>query len=175
MLENNEVGKSIYRLFLEHPAPKFAISVNPDAIYDREALIAELQQLGYDNAADVIDNIMAEPKEKYLRKIKPSDFVIDPTTGFPIPNTKEVVDARVSRNARFGDNVLTCKMNGHERYVFFDKKNPDAITMIRTLKQLDAQQLGWFLSGNRFITHYLAQVYTVLNPIFSIVYRFNTL
>jgi len=167
--ENNEVGKSIYRLFLEHPDPKFAISVNPDAIYDREALIAELQQLGYDNAADVIDNIMAEPKEKYLRKVKLSDFVIDPTTGFPIPNTKEVVDARVSRNARFGDNVLTFKMNGHERYVFFDKKNPDAITMIRTLKQLDAQQLGWFLSGNRFITHYLSQVYTVLNPIFSIV------
>ena len=166
--ENNEVGKSIYRLFLEHPAPKFAISVNPDAIYDREALIAELQQLGYDNAADVVDNIMAEPKEKYLRKVKPSDFVIDPTTGFPIPNTKEVVDARVSRNARFGDNVLTFKMNGHERYVFFDKKDPNAITMIRTLKQLDAQQLGWFLSGNRFITHYLGQVYTVLNPIFGI-------
>ena len=167
--ENNEVGKSIYRLFIEHPNPKFAISVNPDAIYDREALIAELQQLGYDNAADVVDNIMAEPKEKYLRKVKPSDFVIDPTTGFPIPNTKEVVDARVSRNARFGDNVLTLKINGHERYVFFDKKDPNAVTMIRTLKQLDAQQLGWFLSGNRMITHYMARIYTVLNPIFGIV------
>lgn len=171
--ENSKVVESIYRLFLEHPNPDFAISVNPDAIYDRDVLIQELENMGYTNAADIADNIMAEPKERYLRKVKPSDFVIDPTTGLAIPNTKEVVDARISRNARFGDNVLTFKVNGRERYVFFSKKDPNAIVMVRTLKNLDAQQLGKFLRANRFITHYMGQIYTVLNPIFAIVNGFK--
>ena len=171
--ENSKVGESIYRLFLEHPNPNFAISVNPDAIHDRDALIQELENMGYTNAADIADNIMAEPKERYLRKVKPSDFVIDPTTGFPIPNTPEVVDARISRNARFGDNVLTFKINGRERYVFFSKKDPNATVMVHTLKNLNAQELGAFLRANRFITHYLGQVYTVLNPIFGIVNGFK--
>jgi hypothetical protein len=167
--ENNEVGKAVYRLALENPNPDFWMAINPDAIHSREKLIDELSQMGYANPEGIADNLMAEPKERYLRKVRPSDFVIDPTTGLPIPNTKEVVDARISRNARFGDNVLTLKVNGRERYVFFNQKDPDAVTMVRTLKNLDSQTLGTFLRLNRFVNHYFGQLYTVLNPIFSIV------
>lgn len=167
--ENNEVGKSVYRLALENPNPDFWLPINPDAIRSREKLIQELEDMGYQNAEEIADNIMAEPKERYLRPVRPSDFVIDPTTGLPIPNGKEVVDARISRNARFGDNVLTLKINGRERYVFFNQKDPNAVTMVRTLKNLDSQTLGRFLTANRFMNHYLGQVYTVLNPIFGIV------
>ena len=167
--ENNEVGKSVYRLALENPNPDFWMAINPDAIHSREKLIQELEDMGYVNAEEIADNIMAEPKERYLRKVKESDFVIDPTTGLPIPNSKEVVDARISRNARFGDNVLTLKINGRERYVFFNQKNEDAVTMVRTLKNLDSETLGKFLSLNRFVNHYFGQLYTVLNPIFGIV------
>lgn len=167
--ENNEVGKSVYRLALENPNPDFWLPINPDAIRSREKLIQELEDMGYPNAEEIADNIMAEPKERYLRPVRESDFVIDPTTGLPIPNSKEVVDARISRNARFGDNVLTLKINGRERYVFFNQKDPNAVTMVRSLKNLDAQTLGRFLQANRFMNHYLGQVYTVLNPIFGIV------
>ena len=167
--ENNEVGKSVYRLALENPNPDFWLPINPDAIRSREKLIQELEDMGYQNAEEIADNIMAEPKERYLRPVRPSDFVIDPTTGLPIPNGKEVVDARISRNARFGDNVLTLKINGRERYVFFNQKDPNAVTMVRTLKNLDAQTLDKFFAANRFMNHYLGQVYTVLNPIFGIV------
>ena len=167
--ENNEVGKSVYRLALENPNPDFWMAINPDAIHSREKLIQELEDMGYANAEEIADNIMAEPKERYLRKVRATDFVIDPTTGLPIPNSKEVVDARISRNARFGDNVLTLKVNGRERYVFFNQKDPNAVTMVRTLKNLDAETLGKFLSLNRFINHYFGQLYTVLNPVFGIV------
>ena len=167
--ENNEVGKSVYRLALENPNPDFWMAINPDAIHSREKLIDELSEMGYADPEGIADNLMAEPKERYLRKVRPSDFVIDPTTGLPIPNTKEVVDARISRNARFGDNVLTLKVNGRERYVFFNQKDPDAVTMVRTLKNLDSQTLGTFLRLNRFVNHYFGQLYTVLNPIFGIV------
>jgi hypothetical protein len=173
--ENNEVGKSVYRLFLENPNPDFAISVNPDAIHSRAKLIEELRDMGYENPEGIVDNIMAEPKERYLRKVKLTDFVIDPTTGLPIPNSKEVVDERISRNARFGDNVLTFKVDGKERYVFFNKKDPNAMTMIRALKNLDAQTMGGYLRLNRTINHYFSQLYTVLNPIFSIKNGFRDL
>jgi hypothetical protein len=166
---NNDVGKAVYRLALENPNPDFWLPINPDAIRSREKLIQELEDMGYANAEEIADNIMAEPKERYLRPVRESDFVIDPTTGLPIPNGKEVVDARISRNARFGDNVLTLKVNGRERYVFFNQKDPNAVTMVRSLKNLDSQTLGRFLSANRFMNHYLGQVYTVLNPIFGIV------
>ena len=167
--ENNNVGKAVYRLALENPQPDFWMAINPDAIHSREKLIQELADMGYPDPEGIADNIMAEPKERYLRKVRPSDFVIDPTTGLPIPNSKEVVDARISRNARFGDNVLTLKINGRERYVFFNQKNPDAVTMVRTLKNLDSETLGRFLSLNRFVNHYFGQLYTVLNPVFGIV------
>jgi hypothetical protein len=167
--ENNEVGKAVYRLALENPNPDFWMAINPDAIHSREKLVQELADMGYPDPEGIADNLMAEPKERYLRKVRPSDFVIDPTTGLPIPNSKEVVDARISRNARFGDNVLTLKINGRERYVFFNQKDPDAVTMVRTLKNLDSQTLGTFLRLNRFVNHYFGQLYTVLNPIFSIV------
>jgi hypothetical protein len=167
--ENNEVSKSVYRLALENPNPDFWMAINPDAIHNREALIEELQAMGYANAEEIADNIMAEPKERYLRRVKPSDFVIDPTTGLVIPNTKEVVDARVSRNARFGDNVLSLKINGRERFVFFNQKDPNAIRMVRSLKNLEAEKLGPITKAMRSITHYFGQVNTVIDPVFSIV------
>jgi hypothetical protein len=173
--ENNEVGKSIYRLALENPNPDFWLPINPDAIRSREKLIQELTDMGYANAEEIADNIMAEPKERYLRPVRESDFVIDPTTGLPIPNSKEVVDARISRNARFGDNVLTLKINGRERYIFFNQKDPNAITMVRALKNLDAQTVGAYLRFNRTMNHYFSQLYTVLNPIFSIKNGFKDL
>ena len=173
--ENNEVGKSIYRLALENPNPDFWLPINPDAIRSREKLIQELTDMGYANAEEIADNIMAEPKERYLRPVRESDFVIDPTTGLPIPNSKEVVDARISRNARFGDNVLTLKINGRERYIFFNQKDPNAITMVRALKNLDTQTVGAYLRFNRTMNHYFSQLYTVLNPIFSIKNGFRDL
>jgi len=167
--ENNEVGKSVYRLALENPNPDFWMAINPDAIHSREKLVQELADMGYQDPEGIADNLMAEPKERYLRKVRPSDFVIDPTTGLPIPNSKEVVDARISRNARFGDNVLTLKINGRERYVFFNQKDPNAVTMVRTLKNLDSETLNTFLRLNRVANHYFGQLYTVLNPVFGIV------
>lgn len=145
------------------------MAINPDAIHSREKLIQELEDMGYANAEEIADNIMAEPKERYLRKVKPSDFVIDPNTGLPIPNTKEVVDARVSRNARFGDNVLSLKINGRERYVFFNQKDPLAIRMVRSLKNLEAEKLGPMTSMMRRVTHYFGQINTVIDPVFSMV------
>jgi hypothetical protein len=167
--ENNEVSKAVYRLALENPNPDFWMAINPDAIYDREALIQELQDMGYANAEEIADNIMAEPKERYLRKVRPSDFVIDPTTGLPIPNTKEVVDQRISRNARFGDNVLALKINGRERFVFFNQKDPLAKRMVRSLKNLDAETLGPIVRFSRYVTHYFGQINTVIDPVFSLV------
>lgn len=167
--ENNEVSKSVYRLALENPNPDFWMAINPDAIHSREALIEELRDMGYEDPAGIADNIMAEPKERYLRNVRPSDFAIDPTTGLPLPNTQQVVDARISRNARFGENVLSLKINGRERFVFFNQKDPLAVRMVRSLKNLEAEQLGPITRFMRRVTHYFGQMNTVIDPVFSIV------
>jgi hypothetical protein len=163
--EKLTVTKALYGLFLMNPNPDIALPVNPDAIKSKDALIAELQGLGYDNAEEIANNLMEEPKSRYISKNR----VIDKDTGLPTSDTEESVKLRIDSLARFGDNVLTLRVDGKNRYIFFNQDNPNAVRMAASLKSLDTESLGSVMSIVAKGTRWFANVNTQYNPIFAAV------
>jgi len=163
--EKLTVTKALYGLFLMNPNPDIALPVNPDAIKDKDALIAELQGLGYKNADEIANNLMQEPKTRYISKNR----VIDKDTGLPTSDTEESVRLRIDSLARFGDNVLTLRVDGKNRYIFFNQDNPNAVRMATSLKSLDTESLGSVMSIVAKGTRWFANVNTQYNPIFAAV------
>jgi hypothetical protein len=164
--EKLTVTKALYGLFLMNPNPDVALPVNPDAIKSKDALIKELESLGYDNPAEIANNLMEEPKSRYISKEK---RVIDKNTGLPTTETPESVKLKVDNLARFGDNVLTLRIDGKNRYIFFNQKNPDAVRMANSLRSLDVESLGTLTSLVSKATRWFASVNTQYNPIFAAV------
>jgi hypothetical protein len=164
--EKLTVLKALYGLFLMNPNPDIALPVNPDAIKSKDALITELEGLGYDNAAEIANNLMEEPKTRYISKGK---RVIDKATGLPTSDTEESVQLRIDSLNRFGDNVLTFRVDGKNRYLFFKQDNPNAVRMATSLKSLDTESLGTVMSIVAKGTRWFANVNTQYNPIFAAV------
>lgn len=163
--EKLTVIKSLYGLFLVNPNPDIALPVNPDAIKSREALITELEGLGYADAATIADNLMAEPKTRYISK----KIIIDKDTGLPTSDTEESVRLKTDNLARFGDNVVTLQIDGKDRYIFFNKNDPNAMRLALSLKNLDVDSLGAVLGIVAKGTRWFANVNTQYNPIFAAV------
>ena len=164
--EKLTVTKALYGLFLMNPNPDVALPVNPDAIKSKDALIRELESLGYDNPEEIANNLMEEPKSRYISKGK---RVIDKNTGLPTSDTPESVKLKINNLDRFGDNVLTLRIDGKNRYIFFNQKNPDAVRMANSLRSLDVESLGTLTSMVSKVTRWFASVNTQYNPIFAAV------
>jgi hypothetical protein len=73
-------------------------------------------------------NIVQEPKQRR----------VNPVTG--------QVEEYVNPLLRGADNVLPVRINGRERYVFFNTNNERAVRMVTALKNLDADQLSRVMS-----------------------------
>ena len=163
--EKIKVGRALYALALKNPNPDLWLPVNPDAIKNKEALIKELMDLGFSDAADIANNLMEEPKSRYISKIKK----IDPNTGLPLSDTEESVKLKVDNLKRFGENVFPIRINGKDRYIFFNQGNPTAVRMVQSLKNLDADSLGDIEGVIGRMTRWFASVNTQYNPIFGAV------
>lgn len=145
--EKNRVATALYGLALKNPNPKFWLPVNPDAKKNVGATVNELVQMGF--MPSDVRNLMEEPRKTE----------IDPTTGL----VREVVH-QIGRGA---DNVMSLRVNGENRYVFFNQNDDRANSMVRALKNLDADQLGPILSNTALATRYIASVNTQFNPVFG--------
>jgi GNAT superfamily N-acetyltransferase len=165
--EKSRVGQALYGLALTNPNPDLWLPVNPDAIKSRDALVEELQDLGYKDAAQIADNLMEEPKSRYISKEK-KQFV-DPDTGLPMQVTEESVKLKLDNLKRFGDNVFPVRINGKDRYIFFNKNDPRALRMVHSLMNLDADSLGDIEGIIAKATRWFASVNTQYNPIFGVV------
>jgi GNAT superfamily N-acetyltransferase len=165
--EKSKVGQALYGLALTNPNPDLWLPVNPDAIKSRDALVEELQDLGYKDAAQIADNLMEEPKSRYISKEK-KQFV-DPDTGLPMQVTEESVKLKLDNLKRFGDNVFPVRINGKDRYIFFNKNDPKALRMVHSLMNLDADSLGDIEGLIAKATRWFASVNTQYNPIFGVV------
>lgn len=148
--EKSRVGTALYGLALKNPNPDFWLAVNPDAIKDPQALMQELQAMGLDPLD--AKAIAEEPKQTY----------VDPRTG--------LVSQRINPAMRSRDNVLAVRINGQDRFLFFNTKDERAKRMVASLKNLDADQLGAVLGGVVApVTRWFASVNTQYNPIFGAV------
>lgn len=165
--EKLKVGKALYGLSLMNPNPDVWLPVNPDAIKSKDALIAELKGLGFEDANSIADNLMQEPKSRYISKEKKQ--FIDPATGLPVQVTEESVKLKIDNLKRFGDNVFPVRINGKDRYIFFNKNNPQALRMVHSLMNLDADALGDVEGIIGKATRWFASVNTQYNPIFGAV------
>jgi len=128
-------------------------------------LIAELKGMGYDNAEQIADNLMEEPKTRYLSKRRK----IDPDTGLPTSDNEETVKLRIDNLKRFGPNVFPVRIDGKDRYIFFNQNNPQAMRMVESLLNLDADSLGQIEGMIGRATRWFASVNTQYNPIFGAV------
>ena len=172
--EKIRVGRALYGLSIQNPNPDFWLPINPDAIRSRKKAIAELSRMGIPDAKDVVNNLMAEPKERYLQKVREAegtepeeDFDFD--SGLPVNQSKEVVASKVNVMARYKDFVFPVRVNGKDRYVFFNKNDPRALRMVQALKNLDVEELGFIENLAGKFTRWFKNVNTQYNPVFGFV------
>ena len=170
--EKMEVQKAVYGLSLKNPNPQFWMPINPDAIKNPAAVIEELRNMGIEQPEDLIKNLMAEPKERVLTKVKPGPERFD-VNGEPIPASREVVQNKINALSRYADNVFTVRIDGKDRYVFFNPKDLYAMRMVRSLKNMDAEQMNAAMRGIGAATRWFANVNTQYNPVFGFVNLFR--
>jgi hypothetical protein len=145
--EKARVGKALYGLAIKNPNPDFWLPVNPDAVKNKAKLEQELINMGLDPMD--AKNLIQEPRQQY----------IDPRTG--------LVAWRVNPILRSSDNVFPVRINGQDRFIFFNSSDERAMRMVSALKNLDADQLGAFMSTWANITRWIASVNTQYNPVFG--------
>lgn len=147
--EKLRVGQAVYALATKFPNPDFYISVDPDALVDPQQTLQDLINMGLDPAD--AQNIVQEPTQSR----------VNPVTG--------QVEKYVNPLLRSADNVLPVRINGRERFVFFNTNDERAVRMITALKNLDADQLSRAVSMVQRVTRYFAAINTQYNPIFGVI------
>jgi hypothetical protein len=173
--EKIRVGRAVYGLAIQNPNPNFWLPINPDAIRNKKQAVAELARMGIPDAKDMIDNLMAEPKERYLKKVQVAEGGVEPEeefdfdSGLPVNQSKEVVAAKVNVMSRYKDYVFPIRIDGKDRYVFFNQKDPRAVRMVQSLKNLDVENLGWAIGLAGKATRWFKSVNTQYNPVFGLI------
>lgn len=147
--EKTRVATSLYGLAVQNPNTQFWLPVDPKAIKDVTGTMAELVNMGI-NPLDV-QKIIQEPKETY----------IDPRTGLAMQ--------RVNTALRNADNVLAVRINGEDKYLFFNNRDERAQRMVAALKNLDPNQLGEIMGLSAKVSRYFASINTQYNPIFGAI------
>jgi hypothetical protein len=145
--EKARVGRALYALAIQNPNPNFWMPINPDAIKNKKKLYAEMVSMRM-SPSDA-ENIIKEPKVAR----------IDSTTG--------LVVYEVNASLRKSDNVMPVRINGEDRYVFFNAGNPNAKRMVESLKNLDVNQMDEVVNGVAEITRFIAAASTQYNPVFG--------
>ena len=148
--EKNRVAMSLYGLAVQNPNTDFWLAIDPAGQKDPNRAMADLMTMGI-SPLDA-KSIIEEPKQRY----------VDPNTG--------LVAERINPAIRSNPMVIATRIDGVEKYVFFNANDERSQRMASALKNLDADQLGYITSN--FIapvTRWFAQVNTQFNPIFGAI------
>lgn len=147
--EKNRVATALYGMAIQAPKKGFWKAFAPKRFESQAKLEQEMLDLGM--APPDAANIAAEPEQRY----------VDPRTG--------LVVSRVNPLLRSAPNVLALRVNGEDRFVMFNERDERANRAVRSLKNLDADQLGRVLSVTAKISRYFASINTQWNPVFGVV------
>jgi hypothetical protein len=145
--EKAKVGRALYALAIQNPNPNFWKPVNPDAIRNKKKLKEEMA--GFNLTVAEADALFAEPASPR----------IDPATG--------LVEYKVNTALRNSPNVFAVRVNGEDRFIFFNPGEPRAKRMAEALKNLDANQLEGYLGTVAEATRLIAAMNTQYNPVFG--------
>ncbi len=147
--EKARVATAVYGMAVQYPNTDFWLAVDPAGQKDPVKAQADLVRMGI-NPLDA-KNIIEEPTQPFT----------DPNTG--------LVSYRVNPLLRSSPNVLAVRVNGEEKYVFFNANDERSQRMVGALKNLDADQLGRVMSISAMVTRYFASINTQYNPIFGAI------
>jgi site-specific DNA-cytosine methylase len=145
--EQAKVGRALYALAITSPNPKFWLPVNPNAVKNRPKLIQEMVSLG----------LTIQDAENLIRPLQTPS--IDKTTG--------LVRYDVNQAQYNSKNVFPVRINGEDRFIIFNPKDERAMRMAMSLKNLDADQLGFVLGNIGAVTRWIASINTQYNPVFG--------
>ena len=145
--EKARVGRALYGLAISSPNPDFWMPVNPAAIKNKKKLVQELVNLGL--RPDEADNIILEPRVPRFDKV----------TG--------QISYEVNPAMRGSENVFAVRINGEDRFIFFNPGDPRAKRMVKALKNLDADQLSGIMGKVAEMTRFYAALNTQYNPVFG--------
>lgn len=145
--ERARVGAALYGLAIKAPNPNFWMPINPDAVKDLDKLKQELMDMGL--SKDDAENIFEQPRV--------------PTLDKKSNQVKLVVNRMMLRN----ENVFPVRINGKDRFIIFNPGDPVALRMVKSLKNLDANQLSNVLGTMAEATRLIAAMNTQYNPVFG--------
>tara|TARA_S200002703_G_scaffold11653_2_gene10571 strand:- start:209 stop:7294 length:7086 start_codon:yes stop_codon:yes gene_type:complete len=145
----NKVAQAVYGLAAQNPNTDFWLVIDPAGQKDVRQLAQTLQNMGL--PADVAENFAKEPVTT----------TTDTRTGLKV--------SRINASIRNSDNYLSTRINGQDKFVIFNAKNPSSQRMVRSLKNLDADQLGRVMGILGNVTRWMTSVNTQYNPIFGVV------
>ena len=136
---------------------KEAVNILANVIAQAEATIIRAEKAAVGRS--VLDMARQNPNPDFWTvDTPPTERAIDPRTG--------LVTTRVKPNYKALDNVFVVKEAGVEHFVTFNEKNPRAVQFARSLKNMDAADLGPVMKTISAATRYLAQWVTSRNPLF---------
>jgi hypothetical protein len=145
--ERARVGRALYGMAIASPNPDFWMAVNPSAIKSKKKLVQELINLGL--TPDDADNIIQEPRVPRF----------DKQTG--------QITYEVNPNMRNSANVFAVRINGEDRFVFFNPGDPRALRMVEALTNMDADPLSGIMGTVAELTRTYAALNTQYNPVFG--------
>jgi hypothetical protein len=147
--EQARVGRALYGMAIKHPNPGFWLAINPDAIKDKDKLEAELISLGL--TPEDARNIIQEPRQP----------MFDKKTG--------QVKYQVNPLLRDSPNVFPVRINGEDRFIFFNPNDPRALRMVESIRNLDTERLSDAIGMASMVTRWFASVNTQYNVVFGAV------
>jgi hypothetical protein len=150
----NRVALATYGLAVKNPNPGFWLAVNPDA-KNIDKVIKELVAMGL--TEEDAKGVMKEPVQARVKREK------NPKTGL----MEEQIVYEVNPAARGKFDVFATRVDGQDRYVFFNGNDPRAARMVTALKNLDADSLGRAMGMAAMVTRYFAAINTQYNPVFG--------
>jgi hypothetical protein len=143
------IGEALYGLVLKAPNDKFWTAIDPK-LSPRNVMATQMQLIAMGLDPADAESIAQEPKTRY----------VDKATG--------IVHERINPAMRSMDNVLAVRIDGEDKFVFFNKEDPRAMRMVTALKNLDADQLGTVMGTVAKMTRWFASVNTQYNPVFGV-------
>jgi hypothetical protein len=145
--EQARVGRALYGMAIKHPNPGFWLAINPDAIKDKEKLEAELISLGL--TPEDARSIIQEPRQPMFdKKTKTVKYQVNPLL-------------------RDSPNVFPIRINGEDRFIFFNPNDPRALRMVESIRNLDTERLGDAIGMASMVTRWFASVNTQYNIVFG--------
>jgi hypothetical protein len=147
--EKRRIGEALYGLVLKAPNDEFWTAIDPK-LSPRNVMATQMQLIAMGLDPADAESIAQEPKTRY----------VDKATG--------IVHERINPAMRGMDNVLAVRIDGEDKFVFFNKGDERAMRMVTALKNLDADQLGSVMGTVAKMTRWFASVNTQYNPVFGV-------